>query len=139
MIINAEELILGRLASHVAKKVIKEENVIIINAEKAIVIGTKSSIMPKYKQRVEASVKSNPHYGPKYDRIPSKMLKRAIKGMLPNKSRTSERLLKQIKVYNKKPKTIDVTKAETIEKIKYNNKSEFMYLSDIAKNLGGKW
>lgn len=139
MIINAEGLIVGRLASNIAKKVINKEMITIINAEKAIVVGTKNSIMPKYKQRVDAAVKSNPHYGPKYDRVPSKMLKRSIKGMLPNKSRTNEKLLKQIKIYNKVPKTIDITKAQTIEKIKYGQKGDFMYLDEVAKELGGKW
>ncbi len=139
MIINGEDLVAGRLASNIAKKVITGESVIIINSEKVIVVGTKTSIMPKYKQRVNAAVKSNPHYGPKFDRIPSKMLKRMIKGMLPNKSRTNERLLKQVKIYNKFPKTIDIAKAETIEKIKYSKKGDFMYLGDLAKELGGKW
>lgn len=139
MIINAEGLVVGRLASNIARKVIGKELVTIVNAEKAIVVGTKSSIMPKYQQRVNAAVKSNPHYGPKYDRIPSKMLKRSIKGMLPKKSKTNEKLLKQIKVYNKVPNTVNITKAETIEKIKYSQKGDFMYLHEIAKELGGKW
>ncbi len=139
MLINGENLISGRLASIVAKKVIKGEMVTIINAEKVIIVGTTSSILPKYKQRVEARVLSNPHYGPKYDRIPSKILKHSIKGMLPGKSRTNEALLKQIKIFNLVPKNIDITKAETIEKIKYSQKGDFMYLGDVAKSLGGKW
>jgi len=139
MLINGENLVSGRLASVVAKKVIKGELVTIVNAEKVIIVGTTSSILPKYKQRVDARVLSNPHYGPKYDRIPSKMLKKTIKGMLPAKSRTNEKLLKQIKIYNLVPKDIDVTKAETIEKMKYGQKGDFMYLGDVAKSLGGKW
>ncbi|MFA5764403.1 MAG: 50S ribosomal protein L13 [archaeon] len=139
MIVNAEGLVAGRLASKVAKAAINGEDVVIINAEKVVLVGKQTAIMPKFKQRVEAAVKSNPHYGPKYDRIPSKMLRRMIKGMLPNKSRTAEKLLKQISIYNLTTEKVDTTKAITIEEIKCNQKHDFMLLGDVAKALGGKW
>ena len=139
MIVNAEGLVAGRLASKVAKAAINGEEVIVINAEKVVLVGKKTAIMPKFQQRVEASVKSNPHYGPKYDRIPSKMLRRMIKGMLPNKSRTAETLLKQVSIYNSTTDKVDITKAITMEDIKCNEKHDFMLLEDVAKALGGKW
>jgi large subunit ribosomal protein L13 len=139
MIINAEGLVAGRLASNIAKKIIEGEQITIINAEKAILVGSYSAIIPKMRQRVDATVKSNPHYGPKYDRIPSKMLRRMIKGMLPNKKKTAERLLKQLTIYNSVPKQINIEKTETIEKTKCNEKQDFMSLEKIAKELGGKW
>jgi large subunit ribosomal protein L13 len=139
MIINADGLVAGRLASNIAKRIIKGEQVTIINAEKAIMVGSQSAIIPKIKQRVDATVKSNPHYGPKYDRIPSKMLRRMIKGMLPNKKKTAERLLKQLTIYNSVPKQINIEKTETIEKAKCNEKHDFMTLKKIANELGGKW
>lgn len=139
MIINAEGLVAGRLASKVAKETIKGETVVIVNASKVILVGKETAILPKFKQRVEAKVKSNPHYGPKYDRIPSKMLRKMIKGMLPNKKRTSERLLKQIKVYNEVPKNFNLDKVETLEKLKFNQRNESMTLEEVAKKLGGKW
>ena len=139
MIINAEGLVAGRLASKVAKMAINGEAVTIINAEKVILVGSKTAVMPKFQQRVEAAVKSNPHYGPKYDRLPSKMLRRMIKGMLPNKSRTNERMIKLVTVYNTVPASIDIKNSETIEEIKCNERNEYMYLGDVAKALGGKW
>ena len=139
MIVDANGLVAGRLASKMAKKAINGEAVTIINAEKVILVGSKTAIMPKFQQRVDAAVKSNPHYGPKYDRLPSKMLRRMIKGMLPNKSRTNERMIKLVTVFNTVPKDLDVSKAETIEEIKCNHRNEYMYLGDVAKALGGKW
>ncbi len=139
MIVNAEGLVAGRLASKVAKAAINGEDVVIINAEKVVLVGKQTAIMPKFQQRVDAGVKSNPHYGPKYDRIPSKMLRRMIKGMLPNKSRTAEKLLKQIYIYNSTTDKVDITKAITMEDIKCNEKHDFMLLEDVAKALGGKW
>ena len=139
MILNAEGLVAGRIASRIAKKIINKEMVTIINAEKAVVVGTKKSIMPKYEQRVKASVKSNPLYGPKYDRIPSKMLRRMIKGMLPTRKKTAESIIKRVIIYNSVPKNISLEKAETIEESKCNEKHDFMSLKEIAQALGGKW
>jgi large subunit ribosomal protein L13 len=139
MIINAEGMVAGRLASKIAKKIIDKETVTIVNAEKAVIVGTKQSVMPKFKQRVNASVKSNPHYGPKYDRIPSKILRRMIKGMLPSRKKTAELLIKQVTIYNKIPKNINLKNVEIIEKVKCNEKHDWMSLEEIAKDLGGKW
>ncbi len=139
MIINADGLIAGRLASKIAKKIINKETIVIVNAEKAIIIGTKQSIMPKYQSRVDAAVKSNPHYGPKYDRIPSKILRKIIKGMLPSRKKTAERLIKQVTIYNLIPKNISLEKAETIAELKCNEKHDFMSLKEVAEELGGKW
>lgn len=137
MIVDAKGLVAGRLASKIAKKLINGESVIIINGDAAVVVGKQSAIMPKFKQRVDAAVKSNPHYGPKYDRIPSKILRRMVKGMLPNKKRTAERLIDNLKVYNDNPKNLE--KAEPIEEVRCNEKHDFMTLKEVAKQLGGKW
>ena len=139
MIVNADKLVAGRLASIVAKKIIKGEEVVVINSEKSIIVGTFEAIMPKYKMKVNASVLSNPHFGPKYDRVPSKMFRRMVKGMLPNKNRTSERLIKNLKVFNLGEHEVDISKAETIQKIKCNEKHDFMTLGEVASALGGKW
>ncbi len=139
MIVDASGLVAGRFSSKIAKRIVKGENVVIINAENTVVVGTKENILAKYKQRVDASVLSNPHYGPKYSRIPSRMLRRMIKGMLPNKSKTAERLLKQVKVYNGFPKELKNNKLETITEVKCNEKHDFMTLKELAELLGGKW
>lgn len=84
MIVDGKNLIAGRLASKVAKAAVKGEKVIVINAEDVVIVGNKESTLEKFYTRTHASVLSNPHYGPKYDRIPSKILRRMVKGMLPN-------------------------------------------------------
>ena len=41
MIINGEDQILGRLASIVSKKLLEGENIVIVNAEKIVISGSK--------------------------------------------------------------------------------------------------
>ena len=63
VVIDAENLILGRLASHVAKLLLNGTEVTIVNAEKAIISGTKKSIIEGYhdKRRV-GGVRKGPYY-----------------------------------------------------------------------------
>jgi len=139
MNVDASKLVAGRLSSIVAKKMINGETVVIVNAENVVLVGRREEIVAKWKQRVDARVLSNPHFGPKYERIPSRMLKRMIKGMLPNKKTTAARIMKQLKIYNQIPKELTQTKFEEVEGVKCNEKHDFITLAEVAKLLGGKW
>lgn len=139
MIVDGKGLVAGRLASKVAKAAIKGENVTVVNAEQIVMVGNKDSIIAKFKTRTQARVLSNPHYGPKYSRIPSKIFRRSVRGMLPNKNTTAERLLKRIEVFNAVPKELANEKMQTFDDIKYNERHKAMTLKEIASLLGGKW
>jgi large subunit ribosomal protein L13 len=139
MIIDGNNMVAGRLASKVAKEIKNNENIIVLNCEKIMIVGNNSAIMPKFQQRVDASVKSNPHYGPKYDRIPSKMFRRMVKGMLPNKSRTAERMIKQLETFNDIPEKYQGKEMTKFEGIEFSGKNKGINLGEIAKKLGGKW
>jgi len=139
MIVDAKNAVVGRVASKVAKAAIKGEKVVVLNAEHAIMVGNKESILEKFEARTTARVLGNPHYGPKYSRIPSKMLRRTIRGMLPNKPRTTERLLKLVTVYNTVPDLMPKEDIVTFEDVKCNERHNRMTLGEIAKILGGRW
>ena len=82
MIINAIDLILGRVATVAAKKALMGENVEIVNCEKAIMTGNKKDILERYKtKRAMGQV----YHGPYILRRPDMFVKRAIRGMLPYK------------------------------------------------------
>ena len=63
--IDATDTIMGRLASFAAKELINGEKVVIINAEKCAISGSKKSILEKYGHRRERSSIINPlRFGP---------------------------------------------------------------------------
>ena len=106
-VIDAENLILGRLGAETAsilrcKKPIivaqsisgdnnieihpKEEDMVyIINAEKAIISGNPKQITQRYLQRIDIKTNTNPRWGPFMPRTPEKIISRAVRGMLPLK------------------------------------------------------
>ena len=50
MIIDATDLIMGRVAALSVKKALLGEDVVIINVEKAVISGTKENVIAKYKK-----------------------------------------------------------------------------------------
>jgi large subunit ribosomal protein L13 len=99
VVINAENAVVGRLASYVAKVALSGEEVVIINAEKAIMTGNKEFIFQKYVQLRNRKSISNPKkMGPKFPRRPEDILRRIIRGMLPYKKPRGVEAFKKIKV-----------------------------------------
>jgi len=139
MIVDGCGMIAGRLATKIAKLIITGESVTVVNAESIVMTGNKVNIMENFKQRVDARVLSNPLYGPKYSRIPSKIFRRSVKGMLPDKNRTTERIIKRLTVYNSVPKELATQKMEVFEEFRDSERHKSMTLKEIAELLGGKW
>ncbi len=134
-VIDASDMIMGRLSSEVAKMLISGEKVVIVNAEKTIVSGRKEDIFAKFKQRVDRADLANPRRGPKYPRRPDMIVKRTIKGMLP-KSKRGRDMLKNLKVYMGIPNEID-GKVEKVN-IKIPKRGSFTRLEEVSEYLGWK-
>lgn len=136
-IINADGLVLGRLASYVAKKLLNKEEIIIVNAEKSIVIGNKSAIVEHYK--IDATVGDKPRKGPHFPRMPDRLLKRTVRGMLPYQKYKGKIALNRLKVFIGIPKEIS-GEIQTIENAKKISAS-YLTLGEICKYLGstGRW
>src|SRR4030043_329466 len=81
-VVNAEGLILGRMASKVAKKLLNGEEVIIVNAEKSVLSGKKKSKVAEAKQFLEVGA---PERGPFHYRRPDRIMRKTVRGMLPFK------------------------------------------------------
>lgn len=82
-IIDATNLIFGRMAASVAKLALSGEQVAVVNCEKAIISGKSKMILEDYKHRRER--KGFTMSGPFYPRRADMMVKRAVRGMLPKK------------------------------------------------------
>ena len=134
--IDATDLVLGRLASYAAKKALLGETIDIVNCEKAAITGKKEFLFKKYKNRGDRGT----HKGPFFHREPAKIVKRTIRGMLPYKRERGEKAFKKIKCYAGVPSEFSDKKLETIEnanisKLKNLN---YIYVKDVSKFLGGK-
>ncbi|MCD6372478.1 MAG: 50S ribosomal protein L13 [Thermococcus sp.] len=140
-IINAEGLILGRLASKVAKMLLEGVEVDIVNAEKAIITGNREDIFAKYKQRTELRTRTNPRKGPFYPKRSDEIVRRTVRGMLPWKTDRGRKAFKRLKVYVGIPKEFEGKELETISEAHMSRLATPKYVSvgEVAKFLGGKF
>jgi len=134
--VDANEMVLGRLCSYVAKSVINGNKVFVFNAEKAIVSGNPKRIFKLYYERKK---RGEPTHGPFYPKRADRILKRAIKGMLPKGPR-GRQLLKNVKVYLGMPKEFEGKKITKFKKatLKESNIKKYVTLEEISKFIGGK-
>ena len=136
-IINAEDLIIGRLATVAAKNALLGEEVSIVNCEKAVMTGNKKEILARYKSRRE---KGQVNKGPYILRNPAMFVKRTIRGMLPYKQEKGRKALERIKCYIGMPPELKDKEIETIEKASISKVASLKYISveRICKSMGVK-
>lgn len=137
MIIDAKNLILGRLASYAAKQALMGETIKIVNCEDAVIIGKKVSVTNAYKQRRE---RRTPFKGPYLARVPERVVRRAIRGMLPYNQYKGREAFKRIMCYNKIPEGINDKEIMMLDKFNVLKSSNINYITvrELCRNLGGK-
>jgi large subunit ribosomal protein L13 len=134
-IIDADGLILGRLASNVAKLLLEGENVIILNAEKAAISGKKQHIVQEAKTFLEVG---HPRKGPYHPRRPDRIVSRTIRGMLPWRKPKGKEAYKRLRVYLGIPMEYENKTAQTILGASADKlKSPYITVSELAKEVGG--
>jgi ribosomal protein uL13 len=135
MTIDAQNLIMGRMAAFAAKRLLEGEEVIIINAEHAVITGKKSFTFARYKQRIDRADIANPRKGPHFPRTPEGIVKRAVRGMLPYKKSRGREALKNLRVFRGIPekykKGDDVPIATIVDKT-----SPYVTVGEISNYLG---
>ncbi len=131
-LIDGKGAVLGRLASYAAKEALKGEEIEIINCEQIIITGNKKEIKEKFeskRKRVGSTQK-----GPKVSRASEKIVKRIIRGMLPNYRKGRGRdALKRIKCYVGVPKKYEETKKISFGKNESKLQSKIITIKDISK------
>jgi large subunit ribosomal protein L13 len=136
-IIDGNDLILGRLGSHVAKDLLKGENIIVINAEKIVISGKSDRIVEKYKKRRTQKDKANPEHSPHWPRRPDLLVKRVIRGMLPFDRPRGKTVFKNLKVYMGVPDELNEKNKETYESFnKSKLNSKYITVEELCKRLG---
>ena len=133
-IVNAENHILGRIATHIAKDLLNGKTIYVVNAEKTVISGN-----PKYIQSVyaERRKRGDPYHGPFFPKTPQGIFKRAVRGMLPKNPR-GRNALKRLKVYISIPDEFKGKEFKEYEKAKNKLKTQYITLSELSKRLGHK-
>jgi large subunit ribosomal protein L13 len=128
-IIDGKNAVLGRLASYVAKEALKGEEIVILNCDQVIITGNKKNIREEFEEK-RRKVGSG-QKGPKHSRSTDKIVKRSIRGMLPNHRLGRGKIAyRKIRCYVGVPKEFQESKKIIGGREK---KSKFVYVKEISK------
>ena len=134
-IIDANGLILGRMASVIAGRLLQGETIIVVNAEKAVISGKRQSKIEEAKTFLEIG---HPGKGPFHPRRSDQIVRRTIRGMLPWKKPKGKQAYKRLRVFIEVPEEFKGKQMETIPEVSADNlKCPYTTVGDLAKEIGG--
>ena len=137
-IINGDGMLLGRLASVVAKRAIAGEEIAVVNAEKAIISGSRARVLGNYHHKRS---RGSTGWGPFLPRRPDYLMKRTIRGMLPYKRPRGIDAFKRIRCYVGIPAEFSGKKMEVVEEAHMSrlNNVQFVTLGTVCSFLGARF
>jgi large subunit ribosomal protein L13 len=98
-IVDASNLILGRMATYVAKRALEGRRVIIVNAEQAVISGTKFRVVARAKLKLKTRTLANQAKAPTHPRRPDNYVRRVVRGMLPWKKSRGKDAYRRVRVF----------------------------------------
>ncbi len=134
IVIDGTNMVFGRMASQIAKKVIGGEEVHLINAEKIVIKGNPAQIGQRYLTKRGLRHKGTPERSPVWSRVPHMLVKRMIRGMLPMKSSRGKVALGKLMVYTGNPKKLNTS--VNLEDATYDGVSRHITIYDLCKTIG---
>jgi len=140
MIIDGKGLVLGRLASFVAKQLLNGERVTIVNAEQVTVSGRREQILESYRKWLDTRNIANPRKGPFHHKTPDALVRMAVRGMLPYGKAKGREAFKRLRVYRGVPdelagKEMATVPAARVEKLRTRRS---IRVGEISRYLGGR-
>jgi len=114
IVVDCRGHMFGRLASVVAKELLNGQRIVLVRAEELLVSGSLRRNLMKFERFLLKKVRTNPARGPFHYRSPSKMIWRAIRGMIPHKKHRGEQAMRRLKIFEGIPAPYDKVKRVVI-------------------------
>ena len=128
--IDAENSVRGRIASYAAKQALLGNDVIVLNSEKALISGNAAKNIEDFKKLRGLNL-INPGKGPFISRNPEKIMKRCIRGMLPDfRTGRGREAWKKVRCYVGIPEEF---KKEKLIKIEIKIPRKNITINDLSK------
>jgi len=96
VIYDAENQVLGRISTIIAKKLLKGEKVFVVNCEKVVITGKPMATKKYYLEKVHRGFAL---HGPFFPKTPDGIFRRTVRGMLPWHKPKGRKAFKLLKVF----------------------------------------
>lgn len=133
-VVNADGLILGRMASKIAKRLLIGEQIVVVNAEKAVISGRKGNKITEAKEFLEVGGVGQ---GPFHHRRPDGIVRKTVRGMLPFKQPKGKQAYKHLKVFIGIPEGMKNQKMETVADAQAKKlKCSYFTVGEFSREIG---
>ena len=137
-IVDASNLILGRMASYVAKRALDGKRIVVLNAERAIISGTKERVVARAKLKLKTRTLANLEKSPTHPRRPDTYVRRVIRGMLPWKKTGGKDAFRRVMVYVGTPSEYqDKPSAKIAGADASKLKVPYISVAQLSQEIGG--
>lgn len=139
-IVDATNLILGRMATHVARMALDGKRVVVLNAERAVISGTKARVVSRAKIKLKTRTLASQHKAPTHPRRPDNYVRRVVRGMLPWKKTKGKEAFRRVKVFIGTPSDYQGKSALTIRDADASKlRVPYVTVQQLAEEIGGLW
>jgi large subunit ribosomal protein L13 len=137
IVTDADGQIAGRLCSKVSKLLLEGNKVVIVNAEKALMSGSRKSILQEYQDWLQIASITHPKHGPFHPRRPDGLLARMVRGMLPRQKSKGIEARRRLRVYISVPTEFNKMKMTIFDDAKARKAmSYYLTMGEVASSMG---
>ncbi len=137
-IVDATNLIVGRMATYVAKKALEGTRVVVVNAERAIVSGTKYRVVARAKTKLKTRTLASQWKAPTHPRKPDTYVRRVVRGMLPWKKSRGKDAFRRVRVFVGTPADyIDKPKVRPADADASRLRVPYISIAQLSQEIGG--
>ena len=138
-IYDGEGVVFGRLASAVAKDLLKGNSVDVINCEGIVISGDKKLLAKKILAKREMG-SGGSMKGPKYPRVADRLVKRMIRGMLPRDRMKGQDAYRRLKCFvgapgDVAPKGVPSGEGKDVVKLNFKMPMKFSTIAEVVRLL----
>jgi large subunit ribosomal protein L13 len=135
-VVDVSGLVLGRAASVIAHRLLRGESIVVVNAEKSVVTGSRERVLSFYTaNRARGSKRSGPHY-PRY---PDRIFRRTVRGMLPHLKTRGKEALDRLEVFIGVPPPVASAPRQSIDIARSRPSLQApLTLEEITRLLGAR-
>lgn len=136
IVYDAENQILGRMSTKIAKQLLEGEKIEVVNVEKSVISGNPKVTTEAYLRKIH---RGDPTHGPYFPKQVDGIFRRTVRGMLPWDRSKGREAYRNLKVFISIPEELKDKKFEKIESADIKKlKCKYITLGDLSLALGSK-
>lgn len=143
VVIDGKGHLMGRLASIVAKELLKGQHIVVVRCEELNMAGPFYRNKLRYLTFLRKRVMTNPVRGPFHLRAPSRIFWRCVRGMLPHKTKRGMAALQRMQAFEGIPSPYDRMKRMVVPQalriLRLRQDRKFTVLGRLSSEVGWKY